>query len=96
VDASGAAFTGGGAKVIADMRGVLTSSGAVAPYGTYYVFGVTPMPLPSPLPSAISLTPATLTFSQNVGTASCRRIGESFNLGSSASESLGDKRLPPL
>ena len=42
VDASGAVFTGGGgAKIIDEMIGVLTSSGAVAPYGTYYVFGVT-------------------------------------------------------
>jgi sugar lactone lactonase YvrE len=71
VDSSGTVFTGGGGvRFIDDMLGVLTSSGAIAPYGTYYVFGVTPAPLSKPLPSAISLSPTSLTFSQNVGTGS--------------------------
>jgi hypothetical protein len=84
VDASQAVFTGGGgAKLINEMIGVLTSSGAVAPYGTYYVFGVTPVPLPSPVPSAISLTPASLTFSQNVGTTSPAQTITAANFGGS-------------
>lgn len=69
VDGSGTAFTGGGgAKAIVNMAAVLNSSGSVGPIGSYYVFGVTALPLPSPRPSAVSLNPGTLNFSQNVGT----------------------------
>jgi hypothetical protein len=84
VDRSQAVFTGGGgAKIINEMIGVLTSSGAVAPYGTYYVFGVTPVPLPSPVPSAVSLTPASLTFSQKVGPPSPAQTITVANFGGS-------------
>jgi sugar lactone lactonase YvrE len=84
VDAHGAVFTGGGgAKIINEMAGVLTSSGEVAPYGTYYVFGVTPVPLPTPVPSAISLTPPSLTFSQTVGTTSPTQTITITNFGGS-------------
>jgi streptogramin lyase len=68
VDNSGTVFGGGGgAKVVDNMAGVLTSSSAIGPLGSYYVFGVTPLPLPSPRPSALSLTPSNLSFTQNVG-----------------------------
>jgi sugar lactone lactonase YvrE len=68
VDSSGTVFAGGGgARLVDGMAGVLTSSGTIGPVGSYYVFGVTPVPLPSPRPSAISLSPPTLNFTQNVG-----------------------------
>lgn len=70
VDASGTVFGGGGgAKLVVNMAAVLNSSGTIGPVGSYYVFGITPVPLPSPRPSAISFSPATLNFSQNVGTS---------------------------
>jgi sugar lactone lactonase YvrE len=70
VDSSGTVFTGGGgARLVDNMAAVLTSSGSVGPIGSYYVFGVTSIPLPSPRPSAVSFAPATLSFSQNVGTS---------------------------
>jgi sugar lactone lactonase YvrE len=89
-DSSGIVFTGGGGvRIIDNMAGILTSSGAIAPYGTYYVFGVTPVALPSPRPSAISFSPPTLTFSQNLGTTSASQPltianfgGSPLNLGS--------------
>jgi hypothetical protein len=70
VDASGMVLVGGGgAQVVDNMGGVSVSSSALTQfYGPYYVFGATPVPLPTPRPSAISFTPAALTFSQNTGT----------------------------
>ncbi len=71
VDASGTVFTGGGGvRLVDNMAGVLTSSGTIGPVGSYYVFGVTSVPLPSPRPSAISLLPGTLSFAQKIGTTS--------------------------
>ena len=65
------------------MTGVLNSSGTIGPVGSYYVFGVTAIPLPSPCPSALSLSPATLNFSQNVGTTSASQSVTVVNLGGS-------------
>jgi HYDIN/CFA65/VesB family protein/NHL repeat-containing protein len=73
VDSSGMVLLGGGgAQIVDNMAGVLTSSSALTQsYGPYYVFGATPVPLPSPRPSAISFSPATLTFgNQDIGTSS--------------------------
>ncbi|HWC97992.1 MAG TPA: NHL repeat-containing protein, partial [Candidatus Sulfopaludibacter sp.] len=71
VDSSGTVFAGGGgAKLVVNMAGVLASSGAIGPIGSYYVFGVTPVRLPTPRPSAIGFSPSTLSISQNVGTSS--------------------------
>jgi len=62
---------GGGAQIVDNMAGVLSSSSDLtAGYGPYYVFGATPLAVPSPRPSAIKFSPALLTFSQNVGTTS--------------------------
>jgi len=84
VDSSGTAFTGGGGiRMVDNMAGVLTSSGAVGPIGSYYVFGVTPVPLPNPRPSAIGLSPAALTISQNVGTPSAPQPVTVSNFGGS-------------
>jgi len=84
VDAGDTVFTGGGgARITDDMLAVLTSSGAIAPYGTYYVFGVTPIALSEPRPSAINLTPASLIFSQNVGTQSAAQTVTISNFGGS-------------
>src|SRR5260370_27457882 len=54
------------------MTGVFTSSRSLTQaYGPSYVFGATLIPLPSPRPSAISFSPATLTFAnQDIGTSS--------------------------
>src|SRR5258708_6694363 len=73
VDSSGMVLVGGGgAKIVDNMMGVLTSSSALTQYyGPSYVFGATLIPLPSPRPSAISFSPATLTFAnQDIGTSS--------------------------
>lgn len=54
VDQSGMVFVGGGiggaVKVVDNMAGVLNSSGTIGPVGSSYVFGVTAIPHPSPLP----------------------------------------------
>src|SRR5437762_2326494 len=67
-----------------DMAGVLVSSSQLTDfYGPYYVFGATPVPLPTPRPSAISFSPPTLTFSQNVGTTSATQTITITNFGGS-------------
>jgi hypothetical protein len=67
---------GGGAQIVDNMVGVLTSSSALTQsYGPYYVFGATPVPLPSPRPSAISFSPATLDFAnQDIGTSNSQPV----------------------
>ena len=98
VDSTGTLFTGGGGvKVVDDMFAVMNSSGTIAPIGSYYVFGVTPVPLPSPLPSAIKFAPLVLNFSQNVGASSSQDVtisnfgGSPLNLsGFSASGEFGE------
>ena len=85
VDSSGTVFTGGGGvKLVDNMAGVLTSPGTIGPVGSYYVFGVTPVPLPSPRPSALSFSPATLTFAnQDIGTYSNSQPVTITNFGGS-------------
>lgn len=84
VDAGGTVFAGGGgARFVVNMAAVLNSSGSIGPFGSYYVFGITPIPLPSPRPSAISLSPNTLSFSQNVGTTGSQAVTV-YNFGGSA------------
>ncbi len=76
VDASGMVLVGGGgAQIVDSMAAVLSASSALTEfYGPYYVFGATPVAVPSPRPSAIRFSPASLTFSQNVGTTSAQTI----------------------
>ncbi len=76
VDASGMVLVGGsGAQIVDNMAGVLTSASALTEaYGPYYVFAATPIAVPSPRPSALRFAPASLTFSQNVGTTSAQNI----------------------
>ncbi|HXJ91874.1 MAG TPA: choice-of-anchor D domain-containing protein [Terriglobia bacterium] len=82
VNSTGTVFTGGGGvRAVDSMAGVLYSSGDVGPVGSYYVFGVTPVPVSSPPPSAISFSPPTLTFSQNVGTTSAAQPVAISNFG---------------
>jgi len=84
VDSTGIVFTGGGGvRAIDEMVGVLTSSGAIGPIGSYYVFGVTPMPVSSPRPSALSFTPTTLNISQNAGGTSPGQPIILYNFGGS-------------
>jgi len=68
-----------------NMMGVLTSSSALTQYyGPYYVFGATPVPLPSPRPSAIKFSPASLTFAdQDIGTSSNSQPVTITNFGGS-------------
>jgi len=46
---------GGGAQIVDNMAVVLASASALTQfYGPYYVFGATPIALPTPRPSAIA------------------------------------------
>jgi sugar lactone lactonase YvrE len=89
VDSSGTVFAGGGVgggvKLVDSMAGVLNSSGTtIAPYGTYYVFGITPVPLPSPRPAAMTPLPTALSFAhQNIGTSSPSQPVNITNFGGS-------------
>src|SRR6266478_6211403 len=86
VDSSGMVLVGGGgARIVDNMVGVLTSSSALTQYyGPYYVFGATPVPLPSPRPSAIKFSPASLTFAnQDIGTSSNSQPVTITNFGGS-------------
>ena len=86
VDSSGMVLVGGGgAQTVDNMAAVLNSSSALTQYfGPYYVFGATPVPLPSPRPSAISFSPATLTFgTQDTGTSSNSQPVKITNFGGS-------------
>src|SRR2546428_9697661 len=85
VDSSGMVLVGGGgAQIVDNMLAVLSSSSTLtAYYGPSYVFGATPVPLPTPRPSAISFSPPTLTFSQDVGTTSAAQTITITNFGGS-------------
>ncbi len=86
IDSSGMVLVGGGgARIVDNMTGVLSSSSALTQaYGPYYVFGATLVPLPSPRPSAISFSPATLTFAnQDIGTSSNSQSVTITNFGGS-------------
>src|SRR6267143_533692 len=86
VDPSGMVLVaGGGAQIVDNMVGVLTSSSALTQYyGPYYVFGATPVPLPSLRPSAIKFSPASLTFAdQDIGTTSNSQAVTISNFGGS-------------
>jgi hypothetical protein len=90
VDASGMVLVGGGGAFTVDnMVAVQASSSTLTEwYGPYYVFGATPVPVSSPLPSAIRFSPSTLTFSQNVGTTSAAQTITITNFGGSPLNSL--------
>jgi sugar lactone lactonase YvrE len=86
IDSSGMVLLGGGgARIVDNMTGVLTSSSALTQaYGPSYVFGATLIPVPSPRPSAISFSPATLTFAnQDIGTSSNSQPVTITNFGGS-------------
>jgi sugar lactone lactonase YvrE len=86
VDSSGMVLLGGGgARIVDNMMGILTSSTTLTQaYGPYYVFGATPVPVPSPRPSAISVSPATLSFGdQDIGTSSNSQTVTITNFGGS-------------
>jgi sugar lactone lactonase YvrE len=86
VDSSGmVVLGGGGVRTVDNMTGALASATALTQgYGSYYVFGATPIPLPSPRPSALSYSPATLTFAiQDMGTTSSSQTVTISNFGGS-------------
>src|SRR6266403_529737 len=85
IDSSGIVLVGGGgAQIVDNMAVVLTSSSALTQfYGPYYVFGATPIALPTPRPSAIGFSPPTLTFSQNIGATSAAQTITIANFGGS-------------
>jgi sugar lactone lactonase YvrE len=75
---------GGGAQIVDNMTQVVSSgSGLTNGYGPYYVFSATPVPVPAPRPSAISFSPPSLTFSQNVNTTSTPQSITVTNFGGS-------------
>ena len=86
VDASAMVLVGGGgAQIVDSMAGVLLSSSALTQnFGPYYVFGATPLPLPSPRPAAINFSPATVSFgNQGIGTSSAPQAVTLANFGGS-------------
>src|SRR6266481_3348204 len=86
IDSSGMVLLGGGgARIVDNMTGVFSSSSSLTQaYGPSYVFGATLVPLPSPRPSAISFSPATLTFAnQDIGTSSNSQPVTITNFGGS-------------
>ena len=93
VDSSGIVFAGGGGVHLVDgMGGELDSSGTIAPYGPYYIFGITPVPLPTPRPSAVSFSPPNpLAFTQNIGGTSTQPITIT-NFGGSPLDILQHRR----
>jgi hypothetical protein len=78
---------GGGAQIVDSMMQVVTSGSGLTNYfggfGSYYVFSATPVPVPAPRPSAISFSPPSLTFSQNVNTTSPPQTITVTNFGGS-------------
>ena len=86
VDAGGMVLVGGGgAQIVDGMAAGLGSSSALTQfYGPYYVFGATLVPVPGARPSAVSLSPSALTFSQNVGTVSAAQTVTVSNFGGSS------------
>jgi sugar lactone lactonase YvrE len=88
VDPNGMVLVGGGGAFLIDgMTGVTQSGGSLTNYiygaGSYYVWGSTLLPLPTPRPAAISFNPQTLSFSQNVGTTSPPQTITVTNFGGS-------------
>jgi sugar lactone lactonase YvrE len=90
VDSGGLVLVGGGGAHIVDhMMQVLDSSSQLTgSYGPYYVFGATLAALPAPRPSAISISPQALTFSQNVATTSTPQTVTVTNFGASPIHNL--------
>jgi hypothetical protein len=88
IDSTGMILLGNGyeAQIVDSEAAVLTSKidGQVIVQGVYAnVYGAVPLSLPSPRPSAISFTPSTLTFSQNIGTTSSAQTITVTNFGGS-------------
>jgi hypothetical protein len=86
VDSSGMVLLGNGynAQVVDSEATVLTSNITVLVQGVYVsVYGAVPISLPTPRPSAVSLTPPGLSFSQNVGTTSPAQTITIANFGGS-------------
>jgi streptogramin lyase len=88
VDPNGTVFAGGGVggsvKLVDSMVGVLNSSATISPAGSYYVFGITPIPQPRPLPAAMTFSPVALSFAnQNINTSSAPRPVNITNFGGS-------------
>jgi hypothetical protein len=85
VDLGGMVLVGGGGARIVDnmMQFVTSGSGLTTGFGPAYVFGAIPIPVPAPRPSAISFSPLSLTFSQNVNTTSPPQTITVTNFGGS-------------
>lgn len=91
IDQSGLVFAGGGGvRLVDNLAGVLNSSGAIAPVGSYYVFGITHLPVSSPPPPAITVTPSSLHFAnENVGAESSSQTVTLHNFGGASLEFSG-------
>ena len=83
VDGSGMVLVGGGGAQTVDNMSAVQQSGIAltGSYGPYYVFGITPVPVLRPPPSAISISPSSLSFSQNVGSTSAGQTITITNFG---------------
>jgi hypothetical protein len=88
IDSNGMVLLGNGyeAQIDDSQAAVLTSKidGQVIVQGVYAnVYGAVPLSLPTPRPSAISFTPPTLAFSQNIGSPSAAQTITVTNFGGS-------------
>ena len=91
IDSSGMVVLGNGynAQIVDSEGAVLTSNINGLVQGVYVsVYGAVPISLPSPRPSAIGFTPPSLTFLQNVGSASAAQNIVVTNFGGSPINSL--------
>ena len=101
IDSSGMVMLGNGyeAQIDDSQAAVLTSKidGQIIVQGGYAnVYGAVPLSLPSPRPSAISFTPSTLTFAQNIGSTSAPQIITVTNFGGSPINGLAFSATGPF
>jgi len=86
IDSSGMVVLGNGynAKIVDSEAAVLTSNITGLVQGVYVsVYGAVPLSLPTPRPSAIRFTPATLAFLENIGSPSAAQTITVTNFGGS-------------
>jgi len=85
VDSTGLVIFGGyGLNWLDAMEGVITSPNLPSNYGSYYVWGITPLPLPAVRPPALTISTTSLTYAnQNVNTSSASQSVTITNFGGS-------------
>jgi hypothetical protein len=85
VDSTGMVIFGGyGLNVVDEMEGIIASPNEPSSYGSYYVWGITPIPLPVVRPPALTLSGTALTYAnQNINTSSAPQTITITNFGGS-------------